>query len=292
MPTREMPGKATEQSESASVEKPETGTRLSASEIHDNVMSEANEELERAAASLLISSFASGLAIGFSFLGGAYASGLVPPAYGPAAAAAAYPLGFIFVIMARSELFTENTLTPVLPLLHRRDAVTLVKMLRVWGLLLVGNLLGTLLFAWVMARTPAITPALQAGMLRMAERATDLTFSLTLYHAIFAGWLIALLTWVLASTRQTGAQLVLIWLLTAPISAFEFKHSIVGSSEAFYRAWAGSAGWGPMTAFIVAAVIGNAIGGVMLVAILNYGQVVTERKEKGQGQTEVAEKTS
>lgn len=276
-------------SESSSVEKPETGTRLSASEIHDNVMSEANEELERATASLLLSSFASGLAIGFSFLGGGYARTLVAPAYAAAAASAAYPLGFILVIMARSELFTENTLTPVLPLLHRRDRVTLVKMLRVWGLLLAGNLAGTLLFSWVMARTPAIAEPLKVSMLQLAERATAPTFSLTLYHAIFAGWLIALLTWVLASTRHTGAQLVLIWLLTAPISAFEFNHSIVGSAEAFYRAWAGSAQWGPMVSFIVAAVIGNAIGGVMLVAILNYGQVVTERKEKGQEQTEVAE---
>jgi formate/nitrite transporter FocA (FNT family) len=112
---------------------------------------------------------------------------------------------------------------------------------------------------------------------------------LTLYHGIFAGWLIALLTWLLASTHQTGAQLALIWLLTAPIAAFEFKHSIVGSTEAFYRAWAGSAGWGSMSAFILAAVIGNTIGGVLLVAILNYGQVVTERKEKGQTQTEAEE---
>ena len=196
----------------------------------------------------------------------------------------------MFVIMARSELFTENTLTPVLPLLHRRDAVTLVKMLRVWGILLAGNLVGTLLFAWVMARTPAVAASLKPIMLHMAEKATAPSFSLTLYQGIFAGWLIALLTWLLASTRQTGAQLMLIWLITAPISAFEFKHSIVGASEAFYRAWSGSAGWGAMGAFIVAAAIGNAIGGVLLVAILNYGQVATERKEKGQTQTEVVEK--
>lgn len=276
-------------SSGGSVEKPETGTRLSAGEIHDNVMSEADEELERATASLLISSFASGLAIGFSFLGGAYASSLVSPPYQAAAAAAVYPLGFMFVIMARSELFTENTLTPVLPFLHRRDLLTLRKMLRVWGLLLAGNLAGTLLFSWLMASTPAIPEVLKPLMLSMAEKATAPPFMLTLYHAIFAGWLIALLTWLLASTHQTGAQLVLIWLVTAPISAFEFKHSIVGSSEAFYRAWAGSAGWGAMSSFILAAVIGNAIGGVLLVAILNYGQVVTERKEKGQTQTEVQE---
>jgi formate-nitrite transporter family protein len=279
-----------EKAESSSVEKPETGTRLSASEIHDNVMSEADEELERSAVSLFLSSFASGLAIGFSFLGGAYLRSLVSPAYGDAAAAAAYPLGFMFVIMARSELFTENTLTPVLPLLHRRDATTLVKMLRVWGILLVGNLLGTVIFAWLMARTPAIAEELKPIMFQMAETATSGSFLHTLYQGVFAGWLIALLTWLLASTHQTGAQLTLIWLITAPISAFQFKHSIVGSTEAFYRAWRGGAGWGQMDSFILAAVIGNLIGGVLLVAILNYGQVAAERKSKGQGQTETDEK--
>ena len=259
---------------------PETGTRLSAEEIHDNIMSEANEELERAAPSLLLSSFASGLAIGFSFLAGAFAASLVSEPYRHAAASAAYPLGFVFVILARSELFTENTLTPVLPLLHRRDAGTFGRMLRVWGLLLAGNLAGTLLFAWVVARTPAVPAALQPHLLQLAERATSTGFGLTLYHGIFAGWLIALLAWLLASTRYTGAQLALIWLVTAPIAAFEFKHSIVGSAEAFYRAWQDSAWWGSAIGFVTAAVIGNAIGGVLLVAILNYGQVVAERREK------------
>lgn len=281
-----------EKPESSSVEKPETGTRLSAGEIHDNVMSEADEELNRAAPSLFLSSFASGLAIGFSFLGGAYVRSIVPPQFGDAAAAAAYPLGFMLVIMARSELFTENTLTPVLPLLHRRDAITLFKMLRVWGILLAGNLLGTLIFAWLMARTPAIAENLKPVMLRMADQATSGSFLHILYQGVFAGWLIALLTWLLASTRQTGAQLMLIWLITAPISAFQFKHSIVGSSEAFYRAWRGGASWVSMDGFILAAVIGNAIGGILLVAILNYGQVASERRSKGQGQTETNEKRS
>ncbi len=277
------------QRDGAPADRPDAGTRLSASQIHDNVMSQANEELDRAASSLFISSLASGLAIGFSFLGGAYASSVASPAHAGAAMAAAYPLGFILVIMARSELFTENTLTPVLPLLHRRSTEALVKMLRVWVLLLAGNLLGTVIFAWLMARTPALPAPLQRAMLQVAEQATSSSFLLTLYQGIFAGWLIALLTWVLASTHRTGAQLALIWLLTAPISAFGFRHSIVGSAEAFYRAWSGSSGWGPMIAFIAAAVVGNTIGGVLLVALLNYGQVVTERHDKGQVQTEVAE---
>jgi formate/nitrite transporter FocA (FNT family) len=270
-------------------DRPEAGTRLSAGQIHDNVMSQANEELDRAASSLFISSLASGLAIGFSFLGGAYATSVVSPSHAGVAMAAAYPLGFILVIMARSELFTENTLTPVLPLLHRRSLEALVKMLRVWVILLGGNLLGTVIFAWLMARTPAVPSPLRQAMIQVADHATSSPFLLTLYQGIFAGWLIALLTWVLASTRRTGAQLALIWILTAPISAFGFKHSIVGSVEAFYRAWAGSTGWAPMVGFIAAAVIGNTIGGVLLVALLNYGQVATERREKGQVQTEVGE---
>ncbi|MEO8226043.1 MAG: formate/nitrite transporter family protein [Gemmatimonadota bacterium] len=257
-----------------------SGTRLSAPEIHDNVLSEATDELERASLSLLLSSFASGLAIGFSLLGAAFASSLVPEAYGHAAASAAYPLGFIFVIMARSELFTENTLTPVLPFLHRRDRGTFGKMLRVWAVLLTGNLAGTFIFSWVMSRTPSIPEYLKPFMLEISEKTTSTTFGTTVYQAVFAGWLIALLTWVLASTRQTGAQLVLIWLITAAMSAFEFKHSIVGATEAFYRVWEGGVGWGPMWSFIAAAVIGNTIGGVLLVAILNFGQVVTERKKK------------
>jgi formate/nitrite transporter FocA (FNT family) len=100
-----------------------------------------------------------------------------------------------------------------------------------------------------------------------------------MYAGVFAGWLIALLSWVLAATHSTPAQLALIWLCTAPISAFHFRHSIAGSVEAFYRAASAQAGWGTMVGdFIIPAVLGNAIGGVLLVALLNYGQVAPEKE--------------
>src|SRR5437763_689537 len=92
-----------------SVEKPEAGTRLSAMEIHDNILGPAEDEMKRAASALLCSAFASGLTIGFSFLMGAYAQTLVTEQYAHFVAGAAYPLGFLLIIFARSELFTENT---------------------------------------------------------------------------------------------------------------------------------------------------------------------------------------
>jgi formate/nitrite transporter FocA (FNT family) len=261
----------------------EAGTRLSAVEIHDNILEPAKKEMDRPAASLLWSALASGMVIGFSFLASAFAAQLVSEPYRTAAAAAAYPLGFIFVVMARSELFTENTLDPVVPLLEQRNWETFQKMLRMWGLLLAGNLVGALIFGWVLARTPVVQPELHPSMLKIATEVSSGGFGQVLYAGVFAGWLIALLSWLLASTHSTPAQIVLVWLCTAPISALHFRHSIAGSVEAFYRAASGGASWGSMLGqFVVPSVIGNAIGGVLLVALLNYGQVA-EEKAQGEG---------
>jgi formate-nitrite transporter family protein len=262
-------------------QEPEAGTRLTAVQIHDNVLETGEKEIDRPAASLLWSSLASGLVIGFSFVAGGFMSHLVPESLRHAAAAVVYPLGFIFVIMARQELFTENTLVPVIPFLEHRNRETLKKLFRVWGLLLLGNLAGALVFGWALARTPMVSPELQPALLRMAEEATSGGFGHILYAGVFAGWLIALLTWLLASTHSTGAQIALIWLCTAPISALQFRHSIAGSVEAFYLGAAGNASWGGMVAeFVIPSVLGNTIGGVLLVALLNYGQVAAEKAEK------------
>ncbi|HET6765279.1 MAG TPA: formate/nitrite transporter family protein [Longimicrobiaceae bacterium] len=261
---------------------PARGTRLSALEIHENIREPAEEELERPFSALLFSALAAGMLIGFSFLAGAYAASLTDdPVLKKAAEAAAYPLGFIFVVIGRSELFTENTLEPVIPLLHRRDLKTLLGMLRLWGVLLLGNLVGALVMALVLSRTQIVDGSLREPLAHLARAATSDGFALTLYRAVFAGWLIALLAWLLASTRETIAHVALIWLCTAPISAFHFRHSIAGAVEAFYRADTGGAAWGDMVgSFVLPSILGNVIGGVVLVALMNYGQVAEEHGQK------------
>ncbi|HEX2601797.1 MAG TPA: formate/nitrite transporter family protein [Gemmatimonadaceae bacterium] len=259
------------------VPRPESGTRLSALEIHENIRGPAVEELERPASSLLFSSLAAGMLIGFSFLASAFVSHYAPEPYKHPLASLAYPIGFMFVIMGRSELFTENTLEPVIPLLHKRDSTTLKKMLRMWGLLILGNLVGALVFGWILGATNVVDATLHPAMQDVARQSTEGGFGIVFYKAIFGGWLIALLAWLLASTIETTAQIFMIWVATAPISAFHFRHSIAGSVEAFYRAVTGSAGWGEMLGgFIVPALIGNAVGGVLLVALFNYAQVAEE----------------
>jgi formate/nitrite transporter FocA (FNT family) len=258
---------------------PTASTRLSAWEIYHNVRIAAEEELKRPPSALFWSALAAGLTIGFSFLAAAYLTSLAPPHLQQAALAVGYPVGFIFVVLARNQLFTENTLEPIIPLLHSPGRDMLRRLLELWGIVLIGNLLGAAVFGLLVAKTPMFGIAGFHSTLRdVAELETRGGFGTVFYQAIFGGWLIALMAWLLASTRSTGAQVVLVWLATAPIAAFGFRHSIAGAVSAFYRAWSGAAGWDEMVArFLVAAVLGNIVGGVLLVALINHGQITAGR---------------
>lgn len=260
---------------------PQVGTRFSAEEIHDNVRDAAKEELHRPASELIWSSLASGLLLGFSFLGVAFLTSLVAPAYHTLATAVAYPLGFVYVVHARHQLFTENTLEPVIPLLEKRDRKTLRQLLRLWGIVLPMNLVGALLFAFVLAHTQVVEPKLLSPLLEAARVSTEGGALLVFYKGIWAGWLIALMAWLIAATHDTTAQIILVWLATGPIAAFGFRHSIAGAVEAFYRAVVGDATWMRMLfSFEIPAILGNIVGGVVLVALVNHGQVSKARQAK------------
>lgn len=260
-------------------EQPAAGTRLSAPEIYRNVLVLAKEELDRPLSALFWSALTAGLVIGFSFLAAAYLTELAPAGWKSAAGAVGYPLGFIFVVLARNQLFTENTLEPIIPLLNEPTRKMFRQVLYLWGAILLGNLLGALLFAALLVHTPMIDPAFRGALDLVADHSTSGGAGRVLYLSVFGGWLLALMTWLIAATRATGAQLVMVWLTTAPISAFGFRHSIVGAVEAFYRAFAGSVAWdAALLRFTLPAVIGNIIGGVLFVALLNHAQVNARRE--------------
>jgi formate/nitrite transporter FocA (FNT family) len=270
-------------SEASAPSGPQVGTRFSAEEIHDNVLEAAEEELERPASELVWSALASGLLLGFSFLTVAFLTSLVPSAYHELMTAVGYPLGFLYVVHARHQLFTENTLEPVIPFLEKRDRKTFGQVLRLWGIVLPANLIGALIFAEVLTHTQVVDPKLVTHLLDAARTSTESTAQLVFYKGIWAGWLIALMAWLIAATRDTMAQIVLVWLTTAPIAAFGFKHSIAGAVEAFYRSAMGDAPWSQMIfRFEIPAILGNIVGGVVLVALLNHGQV-SKSKESRQG---------
>src|SRR4051812_15404420 len=132
-------------------------TRFSADEIHKNILTAAEDEMERPASELLLSGLAAGLGIGFSFLASALVGAHMAEEHQAIASAIAYPIGFIYVVLARHQLFTENTLEPVIPLLERRSMHALKSLARIWAIVLLTNLIGAAIFALAVAKTPSVT---------------------------------------------------------------------------------------------------------------------------------------
>jgi formate-nitrite transporter family protein len=242
--------------------------------VYAAIMKEADDELKRPSSALFWSGLAAGLSMGFSLVAEAVLHHHLPDRpWRPLLTKFGYSVGFLIVILGRQQLFTENTLTPVLPLLRRKDGHTLLNMLRLWGVVLAANLLGALLFAWVAARTSAFDPEMRNAFRAIGREALAHDFGGVLVRGIFAGWLIALIVWLLPFAES--ARIWVIVLITWLVGAAGFSHIIAGSLEAFVLALAGERGWGQVVGgFVLPALIGNTIGGVTLVAALNHAQVV------------------
>jgi formate/nitrite transporter FocA (FNT family) len=241
--------------------------------VYEAIRLEGEEELRRSSAALLWSGLAAGLALGFSFVAQALLqSAIAPSSWRHLVTALGYTVGFVFVVVGRQQLFTENTLTPILPLL--RDRRKLPDVLRLWGVVLAANLLGALLFAWVLARTPVVDEAVHAELRAIAHAALQPTAAALLLRAVFAGWLIALMVWLLPGGES--ARLAMIVLPTYLIALLHFPHSIAGSIDAIYLVLQGGATWGDYARFMGPTLAGNVLGGVTLVALLNHGQVAAD----------------
>ncbi len=186
-----------------------------------------------------------------------------------------YTVGFLIVILGRQQLFTENTLTVILPLLTQRTMNTFLCVARLWGVVLATNLLGTLIFATFVAHVLVFSPDIQLSFLHVSQQSVTGAFGPTLLKSIFAGWLIALMVWLLPAADTTRLHIIII--ITYIVGLGEFSHIIAGSVGAFYLANLGKITWlACIGNFIVPALIGNIIGGVLLVAVLNYAQVASE----------------
>src|SRR6185312_17234450 len=136
------------------------------------------------------SAFAAGLSMGFSFVAqGVLMTHLPDRPWRPLISGVGYCVGFLIVILGRQQLFTENTLTVILPLLLRKDLTTLLRVVRLWAIVLCANLTGTFLFALCLARTTLFDAHTQACFAEIGHAHIGAGFSTVIVRAIFAGWL-------------------------------------------------------------------------------------------------------
>jgi formate-nitrite transporter family protein len=256
------------------IEEADDRSSTTAKVVHEAIRLEGTEELERASSSVAWSALAAGLTICTSMLGqGVLMAALPDTAWRPLVASFGYTLGFIFVTMGRQQLFTETTLTVMLPVLHGTHRLSEVA--RYWAIVFAANIVGTLLFAGAMMIPHLVRPELLQSFSELGVKAVEPGFAGVLVKGVIAGWLIALMVWLMPAAAS--ARILVIVAVTWLIAAGEFSHVIAGSGEAAAAAMQGAIGWQDYAlGFLLPAFIGNSVGGVVFVALLNHAQVKKE----------------
>ena len=184
-----------------------------------------------------------------------------------------YPIGFIAVIIGRAQLFTENTLYPVILVLDQRRH--LKSTMRLWAVVFASNIFGALMFALLAVKSPALRPEILQQLIGLGIDASSGTAAHFFWSGVIGGWLIALVAWTVTASHWTIGQLAIVYLLTFVVGIGNFAHCIAGSGEILSAVVAGSVSAGDYIRWLAPATIGNIFGGTLIVSLLNYGQVKT-----------------
>jgi len=254
-------------------------TSVSVIVVHEAIRFDGEEELHRPMSALAWSGLAAGLSMGFSFVAEGLIRACLPDVpWRPLLTNLGYPLGFLIVVIGRQQLFTENTLTAIIPLLAERNLRTLFSVARLWAVVLAANLIGAHIFAWAAADTTFLRPEVQKALAELAREAAAVSFGSATVRGIFAGWLIAMMVWMNAAS--SAGRMPIIVTLTYVVGLAGLTHIVAGSVEILYLVMIGERSWWAyLGGYMLPTLIGNSIGGVALVSALNHAQVVSGFKQ-------------
>ena len=238
----------------------------------------AKNEMDRKWSGLTLSGLSAGLDIGFGPLLMAVLLTLSDGSYGDIGTelllASAYAVGFILVILGRSELFTEHTTLAVLPVIDGRASAW--ELGRLWGLVYVGNVVGGALFTvFVVTLVPNLGVASPEAFGTIAHKLVDHPLNWLFVAGVLAGWLMGLLAWLVTAAQETTSRLIIIWLITATIGIFHLPHSIAGNVEVLFGVFLSpEVSVLDYVKFLALSTVGNMVGGSVFVGLLKYGHVV------------------
>lgn len=263
------------------LENPETSeqdTAKSHGEILKQQIIEGQVTFDKSSGSILLSSLTAGLEIGFTYLLMctlySFLFGKIDEETIFKLMALVYPVGFIMVIIGQSMLFTEQTSLLTLPVLHHKR--TIGSLLKLWGLVIVGNLAGGCVMGGVLVW---IGPKLEIFDLHSIEaiavHVTKYDNWVIFASAILAGWLMGLLSWLVTASKDTVSRIIIIYMITAVLGFAGLHHSIVGNVEVFTGLISSAEiKWSSYVSFQSISLIGNALGGAVFVALLKYSAFV------------------
>jgi formate/nitrite transporter FocA (FNT family) len=248
-------------------------------DILEKAISEGEEQMNRSAMSLLLSSSAAGLIISFTVMAVAVFTTMLQdtePMTQRVLTALVYPLGFVLCILSRTQLFTEHTATAVYPILDKRFPVR--RLFSLWCIIICGNLLGGLASSQLLVQADDVIHAYE-GYIKIADHLLAYDSGSLFISAVLAGWLMALAAWITLSTPSTLSQIVIIYIVTFIIGIGGLHHSIAGSVEMFVGYFiSNNYSLADVGFFVSHALAGNLVGGSIFVALLNYGHIRQTQK--------------
>ncbi len=263
--------------------------RLNSKMIYEVIRRDGEEELTRPTPSLVWSGIAAGIGSSFSVRAEAVLRTYLPDTpWRFLVENLGYSLGFLLVIMGRMQLFTENTITTVLPLVDQRSIGCLKLVVRLWGIVLAANIVGAGVAAGFLAFSGVLDPGLYDAVTGLSHHATGFPAGEAFARAIPAGILVASIVWMMPGQR--GNEMLLIVLFTWLIAAGDFTHIIAGSVEMWFLAFTGGLGArDAILQFFLPVLLGNIIGGTAVFTLLAWGQVKAEVEDGTDRGTESAD---
>ena len=250
--------------------------RLSSRLIYEVVRRDGEEELSRPITSLVWSGLAAGILISFSVIGEAvFRAHLSDQPWRPLIENLGYTFGFLLVIHGRMQLFTENTITTVMPLMARFCAECLLATGRLWGTVLAANTVGAFIAAGFILWTGAFPDAVQAAVGDLSRHAVEQPAMQLFFRGMPAGVLIAALVWMMPTMPQGSFFMVVAF--TWLIAAGDFAHVVAGSVEMAYLILAGELGFfSGLAGFFAPVLLGNIMGGTMVFTMIAWAQIRNE----------------
>lgn len=251
-----------------------------AAAIHETIREDGQKELERDSLALALSALAAGLSIGISLLAKAHFYVVFKENdYSSLIESFGYTFGFIIVIMSRQQLFTENTITAVLPFMQKPNIRNFGLLSRLWSIVLLGNLAGTALIALAFYSLPMFTPDVQEALHTISKLMMEKSPATLFFGSILSGWLIATMVWMFPYAGP--AKIWVVILMTYIISFCDLTHIVVGSVEAFYLIFSGDISWLQFIyPFALPTLAGNILGGTFIFALLSHAQIRSEMVKK------------
>ena len=247
-------------------------------EIYQRAASEGRRRLGMPGIELVATGFIAGVTIVFGIVALAVVDAAVAPDMGRGVAkvvsSLAFGIGVVFLVVGRSELFSENFFDPVAAAIEERGSHVWARLARLWLTILVLNLVGGAVLVAVMTVDGALPTGSAESLVRVAEEVAGKPWLATLARAVLAGALITLLSYMLKGTNTVAAQILVAYMVGFFLALGPFDHVVVSALHILFGIWLSAAvSYGDLAANIGLATIGNLLGGILLITLTHTAQV-------------------